>query len=43
MKAFRLLKKVLAAVLVVFIAVEGYYISQVIWYSVSPVKTTAYI
>ena len=43
MKAFRVLKKVLAAVLVVFIAVEGYYISQVLWYSVAPVKTSAYI
>ena len=43
MKAFRLLKKVLAAVVIVFIAVEGYYISQVLWYSVAPVKTSAYI
>ena len=43
MKAFRLLKKVLAALVIVFIAVEGYYISQVLWYSVAPVKTSAYI
>lgn len=37
------LKRAFFAALALFILIEGYYISQVLWYSVAPVETSAYI
>ena len=36
-------KRAFFAALAVFILVEGYYIGQVLWYSVAPIETSAYI
>ena len=36
-------KRAFFVALAVFILVEGYYIGQVLWYSVAPIETSAYI
>lgn len=38
-----LIKRLVALTLVLFLLVEGYYIAQVLWYSISPIETSAYI
>lgn len=43
MQLKQFLKRVVFAALAVFIIVEGYYIGQVLWYSVAPIETSAYI
>lgn len=43
MRMSRFLKRIMALVLIVFVAIEGYYIGEVLWFSFSPVKTSAYI
>ena len=43
MKIKSTVKTICLAVLALFVIVEGYYVGQVLWYSISPVDTSAYI
>ena len=43
MRIRHLNKRLIALTLVLFLLVEGYFIAQVLWYSISPIETSAYI
>ena len=43
MRIKRLLKLFFIALVAAFVLFEGYYVGQVVWYSIAPVKTSAYI
>ncbi len=43
MKIKRTVKRICLTLAALFIVVEGYYIGQVVWYSIAPIETSAYI
>lgn len=43
MRIRKLLKSLFLAILAIVLVIEGYYIAQVLWYSIAPVETSAYI
>lgn len=43
MKIKRTVKRICLTLAALFIVVEGYYIGQVVWYSIAPIQTSAYI
>ena len=43
MRIRNLLKSLFLAILASVLVIEGYYIAQVLWYSIAPVETSAYI
>lgn len=43
MKIKRTVKRICLTLAALFVVVEGYYIGQVVWYSIAPIETSAYI
>lgn len=43
MKIKRTVKRICLTLVALFVVVEGYYIGQVVWYSIAPIETSAYI
>ena len=43
MKIKRTVKRICLTLAALFVVVEGYYIGQVVWYSIAPIQTSAYI
>lgn len=43
MRIRKLLKSLFLSILAIVLVIEGYYIAQVLWYSIAPVETSAYI
>lgn len=43
MKIKRTVKRICLTLAALFVLVEGYYIGQVVWYSIAPIQTSAYI
>ena len=43
MKIKRTVKRICLTLAALFVVVEGYYIGKVVWYSIAPIETSAYI